>query len=250
MGASVVAIDEQAVVRRRRRQFDVAVMECDEGYPSHMPGDGTDEGRDPLIDLESALVAATRASQALTIALERAATALGAMRAPTPVPKLVPEPPRSGRRALRLPSGMNVDTIEGASWILAATRAMVVVDGYDVAEVGWPAEPLAQQREQLLGVLDDLVCRNAVDAHVVFDGAETGPVRAGGNRQASASFSRPEAHAVDEIRSRVQAVPATRPVIVVTDDAAVAHEAWADGANVLGSRLFLAVVGHPVVEKS
>jgi predicted RNA-binding protein with PIN domain len=213
-----------------------------------MPGDGTDEGRDPLIDLEAALVAATRASQALTVALERAATALGAMRAPARAASVSapPEPPRSGRRALRLPSGMSVDSVEGASWMLAATRATVVVDGYDVAELGWPREPLAHQREQLLDVLDDLVCRNAVDVHVVFDGIETGPVRAGGSRQASASFSRSDALAIEEIRSRVQAVPATRPVIVVTDDPAVAHEAWADGANVLASRLFLAVVGHPV----
>jgi predicted RNA-binding protein with PIN domain len=152
------------------------------------------------------------------------------------------------RRRSPLPS--NVDTVEGASWMPAATRATVVVDGYDVAELGWPREPLTHQREQLLHVLDDLVCRNAVDVHVVFDGVETGPVRAGGSRQASASFSRREALAVEEIRSRVQAVPATRPVIVVTDDAAVAHEAWADGANVLASRLFLAVVGHPVGETS
>jgi predicted RNA-binding protein with PIN domain len=208
-----------------------------------------DDSRQALTDLEAALVAASKASEMLTAALERAAIALAAdrqERPPVAVAPSKPDGPRADRRALRLPAGMGADSVEGASWMLTATRASVIVDGYDVAELGWASETPAMQREQLLEALDDLVCRIAAEIHVVFDGDASGPVRAAGRRQATVSFVPPDARVVEEIRARVQAVPATRPVIVVTDDAAVAHEAWADGANVLASRVFLAVAGHRV----
>jgi hypothetical protein len=141
---------------------------------------------------------------------------------------------------------MSTDSVEGASWMLTATRASVIVDGYDVAELGWANEPPPVQREQLLHVIDDLVCRIAAEVHVVFDGDASGPIRAAGRRQATVSFVPPDTRVAEEIRTHVQLVPASRPVIVVTDDPTVAHEAWADGANVLASRVFLAVAGHPV----
>lgn len=219
-------------------------------YPRTMRGD---ESREALTDLEAALVAASKASELLTAALERAAAALVVQRR-SPAQEHPPamtgptkhDAPRADRRALRLPAGMNIDSVEGASWMLTATRASVIVDGYDVAELGWADEPPPSQREQLLHVLDDLVCRIAAEIHVVFDGDASGPVRAAGRRQATVSFVPPDTRVADEIRTHVQLVPSARPVIVVTDDPTVAHEAWADGANVLASRVFLAVAGHSV----
>ena len=66
---------------------------------------------------------------------------------------------------------------EADAWLLTEAEATVVVDGYNVAKLGWPDAVLADQRERLLDVLDDLACRYATTVQVVFDGADVGPVR-------------------------------------------------------------------------
>ena len=85
-------------------------------------------------------------------------------------------PPR--RRALRIPRGMHVGTPEADAWLLTEAEAAVVVDGYNVAKLGWPDAVLVDQRERLLDVLDDLAARYGTTVEVVFDGADVGPGRA------------------------------------------------------------------------
>ena len=48
----------------------------------------------------------------------------------------------------------------------------LIVDGYNVAKLGWPTAELPQQRDRLLDSLEDLVRRIGVRAVVVFDGAD------------------------------------------------------------------------------
>jgi predicted RNA-binding protein with PIN domain len=201
-------------------------------------------------DLVAALQDAAAASRQLAIAIDRALGILETVTQPAEQPMQLrdtkPQPsvgPRVARRPLRLPSGTSADSVDGAAWMLTAARAAVIVDGYGVAHQRWPNAKPAAQRERVLDALDELVRRHAVDMHVVFDGEAGAPERADQNRQAAVRFAPAGAHPAETIRELVQAFPATRSVIVVTDDEAVAHEAWADGANVLTCSLLLALVG-------
>jgi hypothetical protein len=206
---------------------------------------------DTTSELVKALRDAAQASRELAEAIDRALGVAIAVPTPAVDPPAgrrgnAPRPsnrPRVARRQLRLPSGAATDSVDGAAWLLTAARAAVVVDGYGVARHRWPEATPANQRERVLDVLDEIVRRHAVDMHVVFDGDDAAPARADQHRQASVRFADAGAHPAEAIRDLVQAVPASRPVIVVTDDDAIAHEAWADGANVLGCDVLLAFAG-------
>ncbi|HET9602335.1 MAG TPA: NYN domain-containing protein [Acidimicrobiales bacterium] len=145
------------------------------------------------------------------------------------------------RRALRLPRGLHLNTQEADAWLLTQAEATVVVDGYNVAKLGWPDAVLADQRERLLDVLDDLACRYATTVQVVFDGADVGPVRSPRRRRVAVRFSPAAVLADDVIREIVAGLPPSDPVIVVTNDRAVAHDVRAVGANVVTSDGLLAV---------
>ena len=154
------------------------------------------------------------------------------------------EPPgtrASRRRALRIPRGMHVGTAEADAWLLTEAEAAVVVDGYNVAKLGWPDAVLADQRERLLDVLDDLATRYSTTVEVVFDGADVGPVRSARRRRVAVRFSPPQVLADDVIRELVASYPPTDPIVVVTNDRAVAHDVRAAGANVVSSDGLLAV---------
>jgi predicted RNA-binding protein with PIN domain len=147
----------------------------------------------------------------------------------------------SRRRPLRVPRGMHLGTPEADSWLLTEAEAAVVVDGYNVAKLGWPQAALVDQRERLLDVLDDLTCRYGTAVEVVFDGADVGPVRPGRRRRVAVRFSPPTVSADDVIRELVAGLPPTDPIVVVTNDRAVAHDVRAAGANVVSSDGLLAV---------
>ena len=145
------------------------------------------------------------------------------------------------RRPLRVPRGMHLGTPEADSWLLTEAEAAVVVDGYNVAKLGWPDAVLVDQRERLLDVLDDLTARYGTTVEVVFDGADVGPVRPGRRRRVAVRFSPPTVSADDVIRELVAGFPAADPIVVVTNDRAVAHDVRAAGANVVSSDGLLAV---------
>ena len=107
-----------------------------------------------------------------------------------PVPRRRPCT-RPVRRPLRVPRGMHLGTPEADSWLLTEAEAAVVVDGYNVAKLGWPDAVLVDQRERLLDVLDDLTARYGTTVEVVFDGADVGPVRPGRRRRVAVRFSPP-----------------------------------------------------------
>jgi predicted RNA-binding protein with PIN domain len=156
-----------------------------------------------------------------------------------PAEPVAPRVPR--RRALRIPRGMHVGSAEADAWLLTEAEAAVVVDGYNVAKLGWPDAVLADQRERLLDVLDDLATRHSTTVEVVFDGADVGPVRLVRRRHVAVRFSPPEVPADDVIRDLVASYPPTDPIVVVTNDRAVAHDVRAAGANVVSSDGLLAV---------
>jgi hypothetical protein len=165
----------------------------------------------------------------------------------------LPSPPRSRRatngarrdgarrRALRLPRGLTEQTVEGANFLVVESGAPVLVDGYNVAMLGWPDEPLAEQRARLLDTLDDLANRCGVSIQVVFDGAEVGPAPPAKNRQVRVQFSPPGVIADDELRRLVAGLPPASPVVVATNDRALAADLRRMGANVVRSEQLLAV---------
>ena len=145
------------------------------------------------------------------------------------------------RRALRYPRGMHAGTPEADAWLLTEAGASVVVDGYNVAKLGWPDLPLADQRDRLLGLLDDLACRYGTAVQVVFDGADVGPVRARPRRCVAVRFSPPSVLADDVIREIVAARPPDEAVVVVTNDQAIVRDVRSAGANVVTSGGLLTV---------
>jgi predicted RNA-binding protein with PIN domain len=145
------------------------------------------------------------------------------------------------RQALRLPRGLSERSVEGASYLLVDSGAPVLVDGYNVAMLGWPDAPLPEQRTRLLDTLDDLACRAGTSIQVVFDGAEVGPAPPAKNRQVRVQFSPPGVIADDELRRLVASMPPTGAVVVATNDRALATDLRRMGANVVSSEQLLAV---------
>jgi predicted RNA-binding protein with PIN domain len=127
------------------------------------------------------------------------------------------------------------------SWLVTEAGARVVVDGYNVAKLGWPDQPLGEQRARLVDVLEDLAVRHHARVEVVFDGAHDGTVRQSRRRHVRVRFSPAGVLADDVIRGLVAAEPATNPIVVVTDDREVVDDVRALGANVVASAGLLAV---------
>jgi predicted RNA-binding protein with PIN domain len=145
------------------------------------------------------------------------------------------------RRAIRMPRGLSEGSVEAAKHLLVDSGAPVLVDGYNVAMLGWPEAPLPEQRTRLLDTLDDLACRAGTSIQVVFDGAEVGPAPPAKNRQVRVQFSPPGVIADDELRRLVAGMPPTGPVVVATNDRALATDLRRMGANVVSSEQLLAV---------
>jgi predicted RNA-binding protein with PIN domain len=145
------------------------------------------------------------------------------------------------RRALRIPRGMHAGTVAADTWLLTEAGARLIVDGYNVAKLGWPDQVLADQRARLVDLLEDLAVRHRASIEVVFDGADVGAFRTRRPGHVDVSFSPAGVLADDVIRERVATVPVERPVVVITDDRAVVDDVRAAGANVVTSAGLLAV---------
>lgn len=155
---------------------------------------------------------------------------------------ITPSGPRRVRRTpLVRPGGVRAGTPEEAAFLLRAGAA-VLVDGYNVAKQAWPQLDLAGQRDRLVRVAEDAARRFGADVTVVFDGAEVAGASATGRRLVRVRFSPPGVIADDVIRAEVAEVPASKPVVVVTDDREILRDVRAAGANTIASALFVAAV--------
>ena len=147
----------------------------------------------------------------------------------------------STRRPLGLPGGVVRDSLRATEHLLRAPGALVVVDGYNVAKLGWPDGALAEQRERSLDVIEDAARRFGSDVTVVFDGADVVGAHSARRRLAGVVYSPAGVTADDVIRSIVGGTPPERPVVVVTNDQAVRRSVAAAGANLISSDAFLAL---------
>jgi predicted RNA-binding protein with PIN domain len=236
--ASRLAIAEgrrdEAEARARVAEAQLELSQRDAPEAVAPPG-----GLAPVADAE-ALADALREAGA---ALAAAARALeGPVEAPCPphvTPGLVPPARRARRSPLRLPGGVQADSMEAALHLLRQPGILLVVDGYNAAKLGWPDLALPLQRERLLDALEELVARHRPHVRVVFDGADVTRLPSV-RRGVRVEFSPPGVKADDVIVDLVEALPARQPVVVATNDGEVRQGARAGGANVISSDQLLA----------
>lgn len=149
------------------------------------------------------------------------------------------EAPR--RTPLKLPGGVLGDSVAASAHLLRS-GASVLVDGYNVAKLAWPNLELAEQRSVLLDAVENVARRFGSDLTVVFDGADLIGAAADGRRVVRVVYSPAGVIADDVIRDEVRRLPATRPVVVVTNDQEIVRDVRALGANTLTSDQFAALL--------
>ena len=148
---------------------------------------------------------------------------------------------RSARTPLSLPGGVIASSGEAAEF-LARSDAQLIIDGYNVAKLGWPNLPLVEQRNVLLDVVENLALRFGTNVTVIFDGASVVGAHASRRRLTRVVYSPSGIIADDVIRDEVRRIPANNAVVVVTNDAQIVRDVRRDGANVVPSNAFLSIL--------
>ena len=218
------ALDKLELLRTERARTDVATSDPPDAAPAaELPAPGIDLGE--LAELV----------QQVRVVADRAEALLAA---DEPVP-VAARPQR--RSPLRLPGGIIASSAEAAEFLLRSDAA-VLVDGYNVAKLAWPSRPLEAQRSRLLDALENAVRRFCTDVTVVFDGADVVGAHASRRRLLRVVYSPAGVIADDVIRDEVRRLPASRPVVVVTNDAEIVADVKALGANVVPSNALLGVI--------
>jgi predicted RNA-binding protein with PIN domain len=222
-----------------------------EEEPAEAPGPGVEEVRQAA----TALFEAAGAAAGMAESLRLAALALGA-EPPSPLPAAAPPAsraePASRVRRLRpprrvpvaLPPGVVDDSTEAAEHLCRVPGMTILVDGYNVSQLGWPELTIAEQRRRLVDALTELAARTGADVSVVFDGAEAAwpasvPTT---SRLVKVSFSPGDVEADDVVLGRVAELDVARPVLVASTDRRVRDGASGLGANVISSAQLLAVL--------
>jgi predicted RNA-binding protein with PIN domain len=148
---------------------------------------------------------------------------------------------RAVRSPIAVPGGLYGDSEAAGRHLLQTPEVLVLVDGYNVAMLGWPELSLEHQRDRCVQAAETIARRWGTEVHVVFDGADIVGAHGPGRRLVRVSFSAPGVTADDVLRAEVAAVDSLRPVVVVTNDQAIIGDVRAAGANTLASGTFLAV---------
>jgi predicted RNA-binding protein with PIN domain len=194
--------------------------------------------RDSVIADRAAAVVEAAELASLTALAQELAEQLAALNGPPADRKRPGAAPR--RRALPLPGGVAGDS-DAATEFLIRSGASVLIDGYNVAKLGWPALELEMQRQVLLDAVENVARRYGSDLTVVFDGATVIGASSDQRRLVRVVFSPEGVIADDVIRSEVARLPVTRHVVVVTNDKEVVTDVRAMGANTVSSNRFLAL---------
>lgn len=192
---------------------------------------------EPVLDNSAEVAAAASAARALAEQLE------ALLSAPTAAVGRLSraQQARGNRTPVTLPGGVIGSSSEAAEH-LARSDAQMLIDGYNVAKLGWPNRPLERQRAALLDALENLARRFGTDVTVVFDGASIVGAYADRRRLIRVVYSPEGVIADDVIRNEVKRVPTNRAVVVVTNDAEIVRDVRADGANVVPSNALLAIL--------
>ncbi len=148
---------------------------------------------------------------------------------------------RRERSPLALPGGV-ISTSAQAAEHLVRSGAAILVDGYNVAKLGWPGRSLEQQRDALINRTENLARRHGADVTIVFDGDSVVGAHAAQRRTVRVVFSPSGVTADDVIRDEVGRLPVDRAVVVVTNDREIIGDVRRVGANVVASNAFIATL--------
>jgi predicted RNA-binding protein with PIN domain len=193
--------------------------------------------RDDVLADRSALVAERSELARLAASAEALAEQLAALSNP---PTAGPRKPVA-RKPLSLPGGV-LGASGSAAEFLLRSGASILVDGYNVAKLAWPALDCEGQRIVLLDAIENLARRFGSDITVVFDGADVVGSATDRRRIIRVVFSPDDVIADDVIRDEVRRLPATRPVVVVTNDQQIVRDVRAMGANTISSDQLLSLI--------
>ncbi len=160
-----------------------------------------------------------------------------------PTPTTVSRRDRNRRRPAALPGGVYGTSRDAAEHLVRLPGVVVLLDGYNVAKLGWPHLDLEQQRDRCIASAEDVARRYGTDVRVVFDGADVPGVPAA-RRLVRVRFTPAGVLADDALREAVAGIADEVAVVVVTDDRAVLDDVRAGGANTLASRQWLELTGH------
>ena len=191
-----------------------------------------------------ALADAADHARKLARALEQMRTRieLGAPSSPPERPAEPVEKPLARRRTPALPGGLVANSVAGLEAMLGDTDVLLVVDGYNVTQQGWPEATPADQRERLGIAVTSLHRRCGCDVLCVFDGDGSGSrpaIRRGGIRVV---FSDAGEEADEVIVREVGSLPKRIAVVVASSDAWVREHAEAEGAVVVPADALLRVL--------
>ncbi|MDO8361832.1 MAG: NYN domain-containing protein, partial [Actinomycetota bacterium] len=150
-----------------------------------------------------------------------------------------PKARRRVRKPLAVPGGLYGHTAAAAEHLLRSADVVVLIDGYNVAKLGWPRLTLEQQRAACIEAAENMARRWGTLVHIVFDGASVVGANAERRRLVRVSYSPEGVLADDVLRAEVAALDSDRPVVVVTNDQAVLADVRAAGANTVASDTFL-----------
>jgi predicted RNA-binding protein with PIN domain len=188
--------------------------------------------------LDDAVAASTDAARLLSAALQELAkldVADDTDAAPT-------RPVRVRRSAMKLPGGVLAGSLEAAEFLLRAKGMTTLIDGYNVAKLGWPSLDLDHQRDQCIQTVENMAKRWNMTATIVFDGANVEGAHAASRRRVRIVYSPAGVSADDVLRAEVAAQDPEKPVVVVTNDRAIIKDVVAAGANTIASDDFLVLL--------
>lgn len=220
-----------------KMEAEVAELRCSAIEPTPTPS--------PTIDATAARKLIDDAASASSDIVRMLNEALAEL---APVYDGAADPPRHSRqrqarrKPVRLPGGVLAGSVEAAEFHLRIKGAHVLVDGYNVAKLGWPTLDLEQQREQSITAAENLAKRWNVAMTIVFDGASVEGAHSSRRRRMRITYSPAGMSADDLLRAEVAAADVAEPVIVVTNDRAIITDVVALGANTVSSDDFLVLV--------
>ena len=152
-----------------------------------------------------------------------------------------PTPER--RNAIRSVRGLSDDTPDGLRELLAIERVRVVVDGYNVAMLGWPAITLREQRTRLISALANFAATADVTFDVVFDGDDfVARDRTSTAAAVRVAWSPSGVTADDVIVEMANRIDASVAIVAITDDTELRDRLGALGCNIVGSRTLVSLV--------
>lgn len=148
---------------------------------------------------------------------------------------------RRHRKPIAVPGGLHGKSEAVGEHMLRVPGVLVLVDGYNVAKLGWKTVSLERQRTACIDAAENIARRWSTSLHVIFDGSSVVGAVSPKRRLIRVSYSPEGVTADDVLRAEVAALDMARQVVVVTNDQAVVKDVRAAGANVVTSDTFLAL---------